>query len=264
MEAGSSRPPLRVLILGGTGEGMALASALRHDARFDPLYSLAGATRAPEPPGIEHRTGGFGGAAGLADWLRERGIEALVDATHPYALRISENAVAAASDTGIPLLRIGREAWVARPDDRWIAVDDAAGAAGALGEQPRQVLLTIGSKSLAPFRAATQHRYLVRCIDPPDLLPPHATLLLARGPFSLADERALLARHGIDVLVTKNSGGDATAPKLQAAREAGLPVVMIRRPDRVCGAAQVPDAAAALEWLAHQATVVPRGAPRGA
>ena len=253
-----------MLILGGTGEAMTLAAALRDDARYAATYSLAGATRTPALPGIARRIGGFGGASGLAAWLREQAIAALVDATHPYAVRISANAVAAAATTAIPLLRIGRPPWSAQPGDRWIAVEDPAAAAAALGDTPRRVLLTIGSKTLAAFREAAQHCYWVRCIDPPEpgLLPPGATLLLARPPFALADERALLARHGIDIVVTKNSGGDATAPKLQAAREAGIEVVMIRRPDAAHAPATVPDAAAALRWLAglSHSPATPRGA----
>ena len=253
---------MRVLILGGTGEGMALAGALRGDGRFDPVYSLAGATRTPHPPGIATRIGGFGGAAGLAGWLRAEAIAAVIDATHPYAVRISANAAQAAAGAGIALLRIARPAWVAQPGDRWTGVADAGEAAGVLGDEPRRVLLTIGSKGLAPFRAAGPHRYWVRCIDPPDpsLLPAQATLLLARGPFGLSDERALLARHGIELIVTKNSGGNATSPKLQAAREAGIPVVMIGRPAGDPATPQVPDAPAALEWLGRLHQAAPRGA----
>ncbi len=253
---------MRVLILGGTGEGMAVAEALRRDPRFDPVYSLAGATRTPHPPHVQTRSGGFGGVAGLSGWLRSEAIAALIDATHPYAVRISRNAARAAAETGIALLRVARPAWTAQPGDRWTGVADADGAAAALGDEPRKVLLTVGSKGLAPFRAAGRHCFVVRCIDAPDpaLLPARATLLLSRGPFGIAEERALLAEHGIDTLVTKNSGGEATAAKLQAAREAGIEVVMIGRPrgDRVT--AEVPDALAALEWLVHLHQTAPRGA----
>ena len=252
-----------MLILGGTGEGLSLARRLRDDPRFRATYSLAGVTRTPVLPGIEYRTGGFGGANGLADWMHRDGIDALVDATHPFAETISRNAEAAAARAAILLLRIARPAWAPQPGDRWSMVDDASHAARVLlGHAPGTVLLTLGARDLAPFRDVPRHRYVIRCVDPPDAgLPPPGVLLLARGPFRLQDERALLAQHGVDILVTKNSGGDATAAKLQAARERGVPVLMIRRPDVAAIAGQVPDAAAALDWLAH---LHHARAPRGA
>ncbi len=253
-----------MLILGGTGEGFSLAQRLRNDPRFVATYSLAGVTRTPALPGIMHRIGGFGGAAGLADWLEREGIAALVDATHPYAATISRNAGQAAASAAIPLLRIARPPWTSRPGDRWTKAEDTGHAARMLlADAPRTVLLTLGAKDLVPFRQAPQHRYVIRCIDPPDAdRTPPAVLLLDRGPFRLQDERALLARHCIDILVTKNSGGDATAPKLQAAREAGIPVVMIRRPEAAPAGSEVPDAAAAWDWIErlHQAAPAPRGA----
>ncbi len=251
-----------MLILGGTGEGLSLAQRLRDDPRFQATYSLAGVTRTPTLPGIVHRIGGFGGWTGLADWLDRNRIEALVDATHPYAATITDNAGRAAARAAIPLLRIARPPWTALPGDRWTPVEDASRAARLLlAAPPRTVLLTLGSKDLAPFRNAPQHRYVIRCIDPPDAdATPPATLLLARGPFRLEDERALLARHGIDMLVSKNSGGNATEPKLRAAREAGISVLMIRRPEAVTASRAVPDATAAWDWLEHLHQATPRGA----
>ena len=239
---------MRVLVLGGTSEASMLAGLLAEDPHFSATLSLAGVTRAPTLPRIAHRIGGFGGACGLADWLRADGTEALVDATHPYALQISRHAALAAADVGIPLLRIDRPAWTARAGDRWMHVDTTEAAAAALGPAPRRVLLTVGSKGLAPFRQERMHRYLVRCIDPPDphRLPDGAALLLARGPFTLEGETALLAEHRIERLVSKNSGGKATAPKLEAARRLGVTVVMIDRPSEAGGATDVPTV---MRWL---------------
>ncbi len=240
---------MRILILGGTTEATAIARALAGDARYDPVLSYAGRTSAPKPPPIPWRAGGFGGVAGLAAYLREEHIVALIDATHPFAARMKANAVAAAHEAGIPRITVLRPAWEAGPGDRWIAAATMAGAYDALGPVPRRVLLTVGRQELAPFRAP--HRYWVRSIDPPDTMPPNATLLTARGPFAAADEQALLEAHRIEVVVSKNAGGEATAAKLEAARALGLPVVMVARPPPPEGPV-VPDAAAALAWLAHQ------------
>ncbi len=238
---------MRVLLLGGTGEASRLAACLARDDRFDTTLSLAGVTQSPMLSPVPCRIGGFGGTDGLCAWLRAECIEAVIDATHPYAQRISANARYATEAAGVPLLRIERAPWRPQPGDRWTLVPDADAAAAAIGPVPLRVLLTVGSKSLAAFRAAPQHHYVIRCIDPPDpsLLPPHAELLLARGPFALAAEAALLANRHIARLVSKNSGGDATGAKLAACRNAGIPVVMIDRPDSVSGAAPTDP----LAWL---------------
>ncbi len=252
---------LRVLILGGTTEASALARALAGDARFDATMSLAGRTRAPVLPPIPCRIGGFGGAAGLAAYLRAERIGALVDATHPFAQQMTRNACAAAGLTGIPLLRINRPEWQQQQGDCWISVPDMAAAAQALGPAPRRVLLTIGQQDLAPFAAAPWHSYVVRSVDAPApaSLPPGAAVITARGPFTEPGERALLAERKIEVLVTKNSGGSATAAKLAAARALGLrggdggaPAGAGSGTGRRCQAA-------ALDWLAHQAASSPRG-----
>jgi precorrin-6A/cobalt-precorrin-6A reductase len=251
--------PLRVLILGGTTEASALARAVAGDARFAATLSLAGRTRTPVLPPIPHRIGGFGGIDGLATLLREQAIDALVDATHPFAAQMTRHAVAAAAETGILLLRIARPAWQPEPGDRWLAAGNMAEAARLLGESPRRVFVTVGQQDLAPFAAAPWHRYLIRSVDPPAAasLPPDAEVITARGPFVEADEIRLLRQHRIDILVSKNSGGAATAAKLAAARGLGIPVVMVARP--VSPACEtVADADAAFAWLARHA-----GAPRG-
>lgn len=206
---------------------------------MDPLLSLAGVTRAPAAAPIARRIGGFGGAAGLAAFLRAERIAFVVDATHPFAQRITANAAAACASAGVGLLRVRRPAW---EEQGTIPAADMAAAAALLGPAPRRVLLTIGRLDLARFGAP--HRYWVRSVEAPDpgVLPPGAVTIVARGPFALADEKALFARLAIDTLVTKNSGGDAVAPKLAAARALGLRIVMVRRPPEPDGLHTVADA----------------------
>lgn len=211
---------------------MQLARCLANHSAFAPLMSFAGRTRDVVAPPIAYRIGGFGGARALATYLRDKGFRAVVDATHPFAARMSENAAAACAETGVPLTVLTRPAWVRQPGDTWIEVADAASAAAALGDVPRNVLLAIGRQDLAAFRGGAAHRYVVRAVDAPDagVLPYTARVITARGPFEMAQEVALLRQEGIDVVVSKNSGGAATYGKIAAARDRGLPVVMIRRP----------------------------------
>jgi len=245
------------LILGGTAEASTLARRLAGDARFDALLSFAGVTRAPLLPPIAVRIGGFGGAEGLAAFLREGGFDLLIDATHPFAVQIKRNAAEAAAQAGVRRLVVLRQEWVAHAGDRWRQVADMAEAAKALGETPRRVLLTVGRKDLAPFVAAPRHQYVLRSVDAPGdaFVPPGAVVIAARGPFILADEIALLAAHRIDAIVTKNSGGDATVAKLEAARTLGIDVVMVRRPAAPKGEV-VADVEQAWRWLEHQAAVL--------
>ncbi|HEY0147123.1 MAG TPA: cobalt-precorrin-6A reductase [Methylovirgula sp.] len=223
---------LRVLILGGTTQASALAAKLAGGARYDAILSLAGRTKNPLLADIRHRIGGFGGSAGLANYLLTEAIDVLIDATHPFAEQISTNAVIAARATNTPLAIFTRPAWIPSAGDRWREFPDAGSAARALGEKPRRVFLTIGRQQLAAFEIAPQHDYLIRSIDAPKSLPalPHHKLLLARGPFTFEDEQALMRDAGIEILVTKNSGGTATRAKLDAARALGIDVHMIARP----------------------------------
>ena len=204
---------------------------LSNDARFTPIYSLAGRTTNPVLPPVAHRTGGFGGVQGLADWLRAENIDAVIDATHPFAARISANAAVAARQLGLPLLFLQRPPWRQEAGDHWTRVGDMAQAAAALGEPPARVFLGIGRQEVAAFKAAPQHFYLVRAIEPPDTdsLPPRSEVVLQRGPFELAAECELLVAHGIDCVVSKNAGGGAAYAKISAARQLGLRVVMVER-----------------------------------
>jgi len=243
---------MRVLILGGTTEASALARLLAGDARFEATLSLAGRTSEPKPQPIATRIGGFGGIDGLADFLHEQKIDAVVDATHPYAAQISANAVAACRRAGVPLVSLVRPAWVPRPGDRWLTASGTEDAARALGSTPRRVFLSVGRQELHLFTAAPQHHYVARLIERPQqtTLPPDLVLLQQRGPFDRDAEQRLLESEKIDVIVSKNSGGSATYAKIEAAREIGLPVVMITRPNKPADHV-VASAEEAVAWLAH-------------
>lgn len=222
----------RILILGGTTEARQLAGKLARREDFSVTLSLAGRTESPVAQGVPVRIGGFGGANGLAAYLREQHVELLIDATHPYAARISANAAEAADQAAVPILALRRPGWEPVAGDRWTLVDSAAEAASALGTAPRRVFLAIGRQEAGALEAAPQHYYLIRSVDPvePELAVRDAHYILARGPFPEADERALLERYDIDAVVSKNSGGEATYGKIAAARALGIEVVMIRRP----------------------------------
>ncbi len=239
-----------VLILGGTTEGRRLAAELAADPTVRVTSSLAGRVAEPRLPAGEVRVGGFGGAAGLADWLRSQHVHTLIDATHPFAQVISRNAAEAAAAVHIPLLALRRPSWVPVDGDRWHPVGSLAEAAGALPGLGRRALLTTGRLGLAAFADVRGVHLVARSVEPPDPpFPPDLLILLDRGPFHLDGEREVFREHRIDVLVTKDSGGTATSPKLTVARELGLPVVIVRRPEPPAGVPVVPDVAAAVEWL---------------
>ncbi|SFP17308.1 precorrin-6A/cobalt-precorrin-6A reductase [Geodermatophilus dictyosporus] len=236
----------QVLVLGGTGEARRLAAALVAGGA-DVLSSLAGRVADPALPEGGVRVGGFGGADGLAGWLAEHRPRAVVDATHPFAARITASAAVAAARTGVPLLRLQRPGWTRGPGDRWTYVDSLDEAAGAVRDAG-SVLLTTGRQGVGAFAGLTG-RVLVRSVDPPDEpLPARAVLLLARGPFAVDDEVALMREHGVEVVVTKDSGGAMTEAKLAAARALGLPVVLVRRPPLPAGVEVVATVAEAVAW----------------
>ena len=221
-----------ILILGGTAEARQIATALAGRGDCALTLSLAGRTQSPAGQGVPVRVGGFGGASGLADYLRQRAVDLLVDATHPYAARISAGAAEAATRAGVPILALRRPGWQRTEGDRWTEVADVDAAVTTLGATPRHVFLALGRQEVHAFEAAPQHHYVVRSVDPvePPLALPYVETILARGPFETADELALLERHRIDAVVSKNSGGSATYGKIAAARALGIDVVMVRRP----------------------------------
>ncbi|WP_432075857.1 cobalt-precorrin-6A reductase [Streptomyces wuyuanensis] len=240
---------MHVLVLGGTTEARRLAESL-HARGERVTTSLAGRVAAPRLPRGEVRIGGFGGTEGLASWLREHQVDVLIDATHPFAGTISFNAARAADHAHVPLLALRRPGWVPVAGDDWHRVDSLAQAAEVLPSLGRRVFLTTGRMGLASFAHLDVLWFLVRSVDPPE--PPHPArmrVLLDRGPFTLDGERALLAEHAVDVLVTKDSGAAATSPKLAAAREAGLPVVVISRPPVPEGLPTATTVDEALVWV---------------
>ncbi|MFF1396245.1 cobalt-precorrin-6A reductase [Streptomyces sp. NPDC058287] len=241
---------MHVLILGGTTEARRLAQALTagHPG-WRVTSSLAGRVARPLLPEGEVRTGGFGGADGLARALRELQVDALIDATHPFAGTISFHAAQAAATAHVPLLALRRPGWVPAPDDDWHHVNSLEEAATALPSLGTRAFLTVGRLGLPPFASIDDVHFLIRSVDAPEPpLPPHSEVVLDRGPFTPEGERGLLRTHHIDVLVTKDSGGEATAPKLVAAREARIPVLVVRRPEVPAGVAVVGSVAEAVEW----------------
>ncbi len=257
-----TRPrPYRLLLLGGTVEAAQLARAIidRFPGRLEVTTSLAGRTEQPGPLPGNVRIGGFGGAAGLADYLAAEAIDLLVDATHPFAAQISAHARQAAEARATPRLCLARPPWRRHPLDRWIEVADLAGAASVLTRLGRRALLTVGADDLGAFAAVDTVFFLVRLIDPPRQPLPLADyeVTLGRGPFTTAGERHLMLRHKIDVLVTKASGGSATEAKIVAAREASIPVVMVRRPVPEPGE-RVDTVEAALAWIARRLALLER------
>ena len=239
-----------VLILGGTTEARELAAALTARPGLRVTTSLAGRVSRPGTVTGDVRIGGFGGAEGLATWLREERVDALVDATHPFAAAITANAARAAAATGVPAVVLRRPGWRPGPEDRWHPVPSLDAAADLLPSLGRRVFLTTGRLGLAAFAHLTDLHFVVRSVEPPEPpLPPRTEVLLARGPFTVADETALLQVHCVDVLVTKDSGGAATAAKLTAARRLALPVVVVRRPALPADVTAVPDVPSVLERL---------------
>jgi precorrin-6A/cobalt-precorrin-6A reductase len=240
----------RVLILGGTGEAAQLAAQAVALPGVEVITSMAGRVRQPVAPAGRRRIGGFGGAMGLIDYVREQHIELLIDATHPFATQMSHHAATAAQVCGLPHLMLVRPPWEPVSGDRWLAVESIAAAVAALPGIARRVFLTIGRQELAAFAPLQGLWFLMRMIDPPgpDTPVPPGALLLERGPFTLEDERQLLQTYAIEAVVSKNSGGNATYAKIIAARERGLPVVMIQRPPMPAGA-QVAEVEHAVAWL---------------
>jgi precorrin-6A/cobalt-precorrin-6A reductase len=240
----------RLLILGGTGDAVKLAESAIDLPGLEVITTLAGRTRDPKTVAGTVRFGGFGGEAGLVEYLQTENIDLIVDATHPFAAQISWHVAVAATEVGIPWLMLIRPAWTRSPEDNWIEVESIEAAVEAIPASAERIFVTIGRQQLAPFASLTDKWCLMRSIDPPDPsipLPP-GKLLLDRGPFNLEGERELLRDYQIQAIVSKNSGGDATYAKIIAARELGLPVVMVQRPIEPKGEL-VADIEGAIEWL---------------
>lgn len=243
----------RILLLGGTTEASTLAKTLA-EAGADAVFSYAGRTARPVSQPLPTRVGGFGGAEGLAAYLKAESITHTVDATHPFAAQMSANAVHACKAAGVPLCAFERPAWQAGEGDTWVHADSIEGAVDALPEARARVFLAIGKQNLAQFAAKPQHHYLLRLVDEPEApLPlPSTAVEIARGPFDVAGDTELMRRHGITHVVAKNAGGIGAAAKLTAARSLGLPVIMIGRP-------KVPErpvkgsVAEVMAWLSHPA-----------
>jgi precorrin-6A/cobalt-precorrin-6A reductase len=253
---GGVNPTPRVLILGGTTEARELAERLAKTKGVEVVSSLAGRVGEPGMLPGQLRVGGFGGATGLASWIESHDIQGVIDATHPFAARISWNAAAAATASHVPLLALRRTAWVSGEGDRWREVDSLQEAALLLPGLGRRHFLTVGRQGVSSFAGVADAWFLVRAIDPPDEpLPSQMELVLDRGPYCREDEIELM-RHGrVDTVITKNSGGLATSAKLSAARELALPVVMVRRP-RAPDVPEVADVQSALAWVSERVTLL--------
>ncbi len=244
---------MRVLILGGTSEANRLAAEAAA-AGLDAVYSYAGRTQVPVNQPLPTRTGGFGGTDGLADLIRQEKFTHVIDATHPFAIEISRNALAACAATATPLLALERKPWIRTADDVWIEVDDIAAAVAALPQARANVFLAIGRQHIAPFASMPQHAYALRFIDAAEgpLLLPDADLIVSRGPFTLAGELEMMRSRRIEWIVSRNSGGMGARAKIDAARELGLPVIMIQRP-QMPERLRVESVAEVMQWLAHPA-----------
>ena len=243
----------RVLLLGGTTEASALARAMA-EVGIDAIFSYAGRTDAPVAQPLPMRIGGFGGVDGLVAWIKSEAITHIVDATHPFAARMSQNVLIASKIAGVPLLVLERPAWVAEPGDDWQHVPDTEAAVRALPDRPTRVFLAIGKQTLSLFASKPQHNYLLRLVDAPEgpLPLPDAEAVIARGPFTEADDLKLLTDHRIEVIIAKNAGGSGAEAKLKAARLLQIPVILIDRPvlpprDVVGTVTEV------MDWISHPA-----------
>lgn len=242
---------MRALVLGGTADASLLAAEIAR-AGIDAVYSYGGRTRAPADQPLPTRIGGFGGARGLADYIRCEGITHVIDATHPFAAEMSRNAVEACEQTGTSLIALERAPWTTAPGDNWIEVSDVSSAAAALPEAPARVFLAIGRQHIAPFATRPQHAYTLRFVDPPEApLPFAADVIVSRGPFTLDGELEMLRARGLAWIVARNSGGDGARAKIDAARMLGLPVIMISRP-KLPERLRVESVTDVIQWLGHR------------
>lgn len=234
------------------------------EAGGDAVFSYAGRVAHPKPQPIPTRVGGFGGSAGLVAYLRAQQITHVVDATHPFAAQMSWNAYHACRETGVPLLALTRPVWSAQAGDSWTHVADVEGAIAALSGHARRVMLALGKQNVAAFVAQSQHHYVLRLVDQPDVTPPlpHHSVVVARGPFDVACDTALFTAENIDVVVCKNAGGSGAVAKLEAARALGLEVIMIARPE-LPPRAEAATSAAVLNWMRDSGADCHKATERG-
>ncbi len=244
---------MRALILGGTSDANRLADAIMR-AGIDAIYSYAGRTQSPVAQSLPIRTGGFGGVTGLIEFIKSERITHVIDATHPFAAEMSRHAVAACAASKLPLIALERAPWTRTTDDRWIEVGDVNAAVDALPERRARVFLAIGRQHLAAFAAKPQHAYTLRFVDPHDGTLPlaDAEVIVSRGPFTLAGDLDLMRSRNIEWVVARNSGGSGARAKIDAARELGLPVVMIARPE-LPERPRAESVEEVLAWLGHDA-----------
>ena len=244
---------MRALVLGGTGDANRLADAFLRE-RIDAIYSYAGRTQIPLGHALPTRIGGFGGANGLADFIREARITHVIDATHPFAAEMSRHAVEASKIASVPLIALERAPWTQAAGDRWTDVRDIDAAVSALPDLQTRVFLAIGRQHLAPFAGRPQHAYLLRFVDAPgEMLPlPDAEVIVSRGPFTREGDLDLMRTRQIELLVARNSGGAGARAKIDAARELGLPVIMIARPE-LPARPSAESVEEVLAWLGHDA-----------
>lgn len=243
---------MRILILGGTSDANALARIIA-TTRLDAIYSYAGRTQVPVNQPLAVRKGGFGGADGLAHYLRDEGITHVVDATHPFAGTMSRNAIEACAATSVPLITLVRAPWTQGPDDCWITVPDLAGAVTALPDEATCVFLAIGRQHWQAFTAKPQHRYILRFVDEPTgrLALPRSEVIVARGPFTEEGDLDLMRSRSVNWVVTRNSGGSGARAKIDAARRLAIPVIMISRP-HMPERHMVATVDEVMAWLSHE------------
>jgi len=253
--------PLKVLLLGGTSEARDLSNSLVRSPGIAAILSLAGRTLAPVADGLPVRIGGFGGPGGLADYLTREAIDLVIDATHPFADRISRNAIAACRAADVALLAVERPAWARQAGDHWSEFETAEDAIAALPDARHTIFSALGRSSVPLLRARPQHRYVIRIVDPmpvPAELP-DAVIVAARGPFGIDEDTALFRQYRIDVVLAKNSGGDAAYAKIAAARSLRLPVHLVTRP-ALLTRESVATAREAMAWIeSHHASRTKRG-----
>lgn len=250
MTVAKSNSPLRILLLGGTTEATALAERLSRMGSIKAVLSLAGRTAQPAESPLTTRVGGFGGVEGLSAYLQQEAVNLVIDATHPFAARISTNAIAASQASGVPLLAIERPPWTRVADDDWIEHDSIEAAVSALPEEPQDIFSGLGRQAIDALCHAPQHRYLIRVVDPlecPAILA-HAEVIASRGPFCTGNDARLFADYNIHYVLSKNAGGSAAYSKIEAARQLGITVHMIRRP-ALPARTTVATANEALAWI---------------